>query len=104
MFSEFNLFEVEGAKVLMTHIGGYPRHYTPKALQHIHVAQPKIFVAGHSHILKVIYDPVYNLLHINPGACGRQGFHLKSTLVKFCLDNGKAKDLDIMEFEKNNIK
>jgi hypothetical protein len=51
-----------------------------------------------------MYDKEFDLLHINPGACGRQGFHLKSTLIKFCLDNGKAKDLDILEFEKHNVK
>ena len=59
MYNDFSLFEVEGVKVLMTHIGGYPRHYSPKALQHIHISKPKLFIAGHSHILKVIYDPVY---------------------------------------------
>ena len=100
MFSEFNLSEVEGAKVLMTHIGGYPRHYAPKALQHIHVAQPKIFVAGHSHILKVIYDPIYNLLHINPGAAGIQGFHLVRTALRFRIDQGRIHSMEVFELDR----
>lgn len=100
MFSEFNLFEVEGAKILMTHIGGYPRHYAPKALQHIHVAQPKIFVAGHSHILKVIYDPVYDLLHINPGAAGNYGIHKVRTAIRFDIEAGEIKNMEIGEWER----
>ena len=67
-YREFLSFECEGVSVLMTHIGGYPRHYTPQAVARIQSLRPKIFIAGHSHILKVIYDPVYDLLHLNPGA------------------------------------
>ena len=69
-YREFLSFECEGVSVLMTHIGGYPRHYTPQAVARIQSLRPKIFIAGHSHILKVIYDPVYDLLHLNPGAAG----------------------------------
>lgn len=65
-YREFLSFECEGVSVLMTHIGGYPRHYTPQAVARIQSLRPKIFIAGHSHILKVIYDPVYDLLHLNP--------------------------------------
>ena len=100
MFTEFNLFEVEGVKVLMTHIGGYPRHYTPKALQHIHVSQPKIFVAGHSHILKVIYDPIYNLLLINPGAAGNYGVHKVRTAIRFDIEAGDIKNMEIGEWPR----
>lgn len=74
-YREFLSFECEGVSVLMTHIGGYPRHYTPQAVARIQSLRPKIFIAGHSHILKVIYDPVYDLLHLNPGAAGCYGFH-----------------------------
>ncbi len=102
--TEFQSLEIENTKILMTHIGGYPKHYPEHIRKKLQEEKPDIFLCGHSHILKIIYDKEFDLLHINPGACGRQGFHLKSTLVKFCLDNGKAKDLDIMEFEKNNIK
>lgn len=100
MFSEVNLFEVEGVKVLMTHIGGYPRHYAPKALQHIHTAQPKIFVAGHSHILKVIYDPIYDLLHINPGAAGNYGAHRVRTAIRFDIERGEIKNMEIGEWPR----
>ena len=100
MYGEFCFFEVEGVKVLMTHIGGYPRKYAPKALQHIHGARPKIFVAGHSHILKVIYDPVYDLLHINPGAAGKYGIHKVRTAVRFDIAAGEIKNMEIGEWEK----
>lgn len=100
MFTEFNLFEVDGAKVLMTHVGGYPRHYAPKALQHIHVSKPKIFVAGHSHILKVIYDPIYNLLHINPGAAGIYGIHKVRTAIRFDIEAGEIKNMEIGEWPR----
>ena len=100
MFAEVNLFEVEGVKVLMTHIGGYPRHYAPKALQHIHTAQPKIFVAGHSHILKVIYDPIYDLLHINPGAAGNYGAHRVRTAIRFDIERGEIKNMEIGEWPR----
>ena len=100
MFSEFNLFETDGVKVLMTHIGGYPRHYSPKTLQHIHVSQPKIFIAGHSHILKVIYDPIYDLLHINPGAAGCYGIHKVRTAIRFDIENGEIKNMEIGEWPR----
>ena len=100
MYNDFSLFEVEGVKVLMTHIGGYPRHYAPKALQHIHISKPKLFIAGHSHILKVIYDPVYDLLHINPGAAGKYGIHTLRTAIRFDIEAGEIKNLEIGEWSK----
>lgn len=100
MYNDFSLFEVEGVKVLMTHIGGYPRHYSPKALQHIHISKPKLFIAGHSHILKVIYDPVYDLLHINPGAAGKYGIHTLRTAIRFDIEAGEIKNLEIGEWSK----
>ena len=101
MYHEFNYFNVEGTSVLMTHIGGYPRHYAPKALQHIHGAHPKIFVTGHSHILKVIYDPIYDLLHINPGAAGIYGIHKVRTAVRFDIEGGEIKNMEIGEWQKS---
>ena len=92
-------FVVDGLRVLMTHIGGYPGHYPSELRRTLEMAKPDIFVCGHSHILKVMYDSEYNFLHINPGAAGRQGFHKVSTLVRFTID-GVPKDLEIMEFEK----
>lgn len=100
MYNDFMLFEVEGVKVLMTHIGGYPRHYSPKALQHIHISKPKLFIAGHSHILKVIYDPIYELLHINPGAAGKYGIHTLRTAIRFDIEAGEIKNLEIGEWSK----
>lgn len=100
MYNDINLFEVEGVKVLMTHIGGYPRHYAPKALQHIHMSRPKLFIAGHSHILKVIYDPVYDMLHINPGAAGKYGVHTVRTAIRFEIEAGEIKNLEIGEWKK----
>ena len=100
IYNDINLFEVEGVRVLMTHIGGYPRHYAPKALQHIHTSKPKIFIAGHSHILKVMYDPVYDLLHINPGAAGKYGVHAVRTAIRFDIEAGEIKNLEIGEWTK----
>ena len=72
--------------MLMTHIGGYPRHYNPRAAAKIQALHPKLFIAGHSHILKVVYDPVYDLLHVNPGAAGEYGFHKVRTAVRLVID------------------
>ena len=100
------LFVREGLKILMTHIGGWPGHYEKRLLPLFESEKPDIFVAGHSHILRVMYDKSYNLLHINPGAAGRQGFHQKATLVRLTIPStssgqvGKPKDLEICEFEK----
>lgn len=96
------LFSCENQKVLMTHIGGYPGHYEREMKELILAEKPTIFVSGHSHILKVMYDKQYNLLHINPGAAGRQGFQRVSTLVRFVID-GNPKGLEICEFPKFTI-
>lgn len=94
-----DVFECEGLKVLMTHIGGWPGHYPKSMKERLLEVKPDIFVCGHSHILKVMYDNELNLLHINPGAAGKQGFHQKSTLVRFVLD-GSPKELEILDFPK----
>lgn len=94
-----SLFTCEGLKVLLTHIGGWPGHYPPDILKILQDDRPDIFVCGHSHILKVMYDKELNLLHINPGAAGRQGFHKVGTLVRFTID-GVPKDLEILDFPK----
>lgn len=99
-YDEFEYFKVEDVSVLMTHIGGYPRHYSLQALRKIQAAHPKIFVAGHSHILKIIYDPVYQLLHINPGAAGCYGFHKVRTAVRFTIDGEQIRDMEIGEWER----
>jgi len=96
---ETQLFMREGMKIVMTHIGGYPGHYERRLLPLFESEKPDLFVCGHSHILRVMYDKSYNLLHINPGAAGRQGFHKVGTLVRLTLD-GIPKNLEICEFDK----
>lgn len=91
--------EIEGLKIMVTHIGGYPNRYERGIKELIEIERPNIFISGHSHILKVINDPKYSLLHINPGAAGRQGIHQISTLVRFTIDS-VPKDLEILEFNK----
>lgn len=91
--------EIEGLKIMVTHIGGYPNRYERGIKELIEIERPNIFISGHSHILKVINDPKYSLLHINPGAAGRQGMHQISTLVRFTIDS-VPKDLEILEFNK----
>ncbi|GAA4012165.1 metallophosphoesterase family protein [Hymenobacter fastidiosus] len=90
-------FEIEGLKVLMTHIGGYPGHYAPAARPLLAREQPGLFITGHSHILKVMPDPRLHLLHLNPGAAGRQGFHKVRTLLRFEVANGKVQQLQVVE-------
>lgn len=93
------LFVRERHKILMTHIGGYPGRYDRNILHIIEQERPFIFVCGHSHILRVMYDRQHQLLHINPGAAGRQGFHKVATLVRFTLED-KPKDMQILDFPK----
>ena len=100
VFKEFALFGSENKRVLMTHIGGYPRHYSPQAADMIRSSRPDIFVAGHSHILKVIYDPACKLLHINPGAAGEYGFHKVRTAVRFTIDGDDIRDMEIGEWPR----
>ena len=96
----YQSFLIEKLNVLMIHIGGYPKRYNPYALNLIREHRPGLFISGHSHILKVIYDPEYDLLHINPGAAGKYGLHNKITMVRFVVDNKKVQDLEIYETEK----
>lgn len=91
--------EVEELKIMVTHIGGYPNRYERGIKELIEIERPDIFISGHSHILKVMNDPKYSLLHINPGAAGRQGIHQISTLVRFTIDS-IPKDLEVLEFNK----
>ena len=93
------ILQREGKKILITHIGGYPGHYNHHILPLLRSEKPDIFVCGHSHILKVIYDKQLNLLHINPGAAGREGFHQKGTLVRFTL-NPDPQQLEILDYDK----
>ncbi len=100
VYHEQELFAVEGSTVAMIHIGGHPGHYTPRALRLIEGSRPTIFVAGHSHILRVMYDPVCKLLYINPGAAGNYGFHRVRTAVRFTLDGGAIRDMEVGEWPR----
>ncbi len=90
-------FMCEDVDVFMTHIGGYPDRYSLDAMTEIKRSAPKLFISGHSHILKVMYDKKYDLLHINPGAAGIHGFHKIKTMVRFTIDGNKIKDLEVIE-------
>ena len=96
-FGEVLRFKVEECNVLMTHIGGYPGKYSPAIRDLLRSERPQLFVAGHSHILKVIYDKEIGCLHVNPGAAGRQGWHAVRTLVKLTIDGSEIKDLEVVE-------
>ena len=96
-FRQYLLFDCSGMKVLMTHIGGYPGRYDPRARALIDEYRPDIFVCGHSHILKVAFDRNLQCLYINPGAAGKSGFHQVRTLVRFAIDGQQIKDLEVIE-------
>lgn len=100
VYRQTEFFRVEQVPVLMTHIGGYPRHYAPGIAQLIQELRPRIFVAGHSHILRVMADPVYDLLHINPGAAGIYGFHKVRTAVRFTVDGADIRDMEVGEWPR----
>lgn len=94
-YPEIQRFTCAGVKVMMIHIGGYPGRYAKGVGALLKADPPDLFICGHSHILKIMPCPKYGLLHINPGACGRQGFHLEKTVVRFTLDEGKISQLQI---------
>jgi len=96
-YSSLQRFMCEETEVLITHIGGYPGHYEPVVKNILLTKPPKLFICGHSHILKVIYDKKFRLLHINPGAAGNSGFHNVKTAVRFNIDGNDIKDLEIWE-------
>lgn len=93
-------FTIEKVEVLMTHIGGYPGRYDSSIRGQLLARPPKLFISGHSHILKVIYDKKLDCLHMNPGAAGKYGFHRVRTLLRFVLDEGDIKNLEVIEIGK----
>ena len=95
-----NRFSCEGVDVLITHIGGYPDRYSPAIREELRADPPKLFICGHSHILKVMPDRKLNLLHMNPGAIGKHGFHQKRTMVRFEVNGKKIENLEIIEFNR----
>lgn len=93
-------FMCEDVDVWITHIGGYPGRYSPAVKEEIKADPPKLFITGHSHILKVMHDKKLNLLHMNPGAAGKQGFHQVRTMLRFKIDGKEIKDLEVIELGK----
>ena len=96
-YPEHLKFNCENVSVWMTHIGGYPNHYAPQVKQEIYTKPPMLFISGHSHILKVIYDDKINCLHINPGAAGKSGWHKVRTLIRFSISEEKIHTLAAIE-------
>ncbi|MFK7050719.1 MULTISPECIES: metallophosphoesterase [Flavobacterium] len=96
-FPLHNRFYCEKVDVLITHIGGYPNKYNPEIKEELYKNPPKLFICGHSHILKVQYDKKLNLLHMNPGACGKSGFHQMRTMLRFVIDDESIKELEVIE-------
>lgn len=101
LYPQYQFFECEGANVLMTHIGGYPGRYDMRAKKLIESLRPDIFVCGHSHILKVQFDTHYQMLTINPGACGIQGWHPVRTALRFEIKDGKASGMEVFELKNH---
>lgn len=100
-FPEEQVFVCEGMKVYMIHIGGYPGKYRTQVKNQLLKEKPGLYICGHSHILKIQYDPQYSVLHLNPGAAGISGFHQVRTMLRFVLDQGTIKDMELIEWPKN---
>jgi len=101
--SEFpldNKFTIENVSVWMTHIGGYPNRYDKRIKDDISANPPQLFISGHSHILKVMFDKKLHLLHMNPGAAGKHGFHKIRTMLRFEINGEKVTNLEVIELEQ----
>nr|WP_299384640.1 metallophosphoesterase family protein [Allomuricauda sp.] len=99
-FPEHQRFYCEDVDVWITHIGGYPNRYDRRIKEEIQRRPPQLFISGHSHILKVMHDKKLNLLHMNPGACGKYGFHQVRTMLRFVVNGNKISDLEVVELGK----
>jgi uncharacterized protein len=99
-FPEQLIFMCEDVKVMMRHIGGYPPLYNPETKKELLIHQPKLFIAGHSHILKIMYDDKLQCLHMNPGAAGKHGWHKMRTIIRFAIDGKNIKDCEVIELGK----
>lgn len=95
-----NFFTIENVSVFMTHIGGYPYKYNARVKQELTLKKPDLYICGHSHILKVMRDAKLDVLHMNPGAAGKHGFHSIRTMLRFVIDNKEIKDLEVIELGK----
>lgn len=99
-FPEQLVFTCEEVKVMIRHIGGSPPKYNPETRKELAIHQPQLFISGHSHILKVIYDDKINCLHMNPGAAGKHGWHKMRTIIRFVIDGKEMKDCEVIELGK----
>ena len=99
-FPEQLVFDCERVKVVMRHIGGYPPKYNPETKKELLIQKPQLFISGHSHILKIIYDNQLNCLYINPGAAGKQGWQKVRTIIRFAIDGKEIKDCEVIELGK----
>jgi len=99
-YSEKLYWKCEEVEIFMTHIGGYPPNYNPKTKKELLINSPQLFISGHSHILKIIYDKNIKCLHMNPGAAGKQGWHQIRTLIRFSIDGKDIKDCEVVELGK----
>ena len=97
IYPEQLIFMCEDVKVMMRHIGGSPPKYNPETKKELLIHQPKLFISGHSHILKIMYDSTLNCLHMNPGAAGKHGWHKMRTLIRFVIDGKEMKDCEVIE-------
>lgn len=98
--AEIQQFKIEKVNVIIKHIGGYPGRYDSSIANYLQTNPPKLFISGHSHILKVIPDKRLNLLHINPGAAGNSGLHRVRTMVRFIIDQNNIRDLEVIELSQ----
>jgi uncharacterized protein len=99
-FPEQLVFMCEQVKVMIRHIGGYPPKYNPETKKELLIQQPQLFISGHSHILKIIYDDKLRCLHMNPGAAGRQGWQKVRTIIRFAIDGNDIKNCEVIELGK----
>ena len=100
---EVQVFTREGLKILMIHIGGYPGKYSFRCSELIKLHRPDVMVCGHSHILKVMRDKTFGLMHFNPGAAGNKGFHSLCTAIRFDIDGDKMLNLEVWELPKSKV-
>jgi uncharacterized protein len=103
VYPEKLAWDCEQVRVFMTHIGGYPNKYAPGVKQQLVVNGARLFISGHSHILKIIYDDKINCLHMNPGAAGNQGWHKMRTIVRFAIDGSNIKDCEVIELGRRGV-
>lgn len=100
VYPEQLVFMCEEVKVMLRHIGGYPPRYNPATKKELLIHRPQLFISGHSHILKIMYDEQLGCLHMNPGAAGNQGWHKVRTLIRFVIDGKEMKNCEVIELGK----